>query len=128
MNEDLGVCEFAKKRLEEGLSGDPPGMEAILRAASTASAARMAARRSGLARVLALAAALVVVCVFTIHFMSSRPGLSGDAVLAGAIGLLREVDGGGGEEFGQVGDYEVADMLLALQDAPYENAVSGLFD
>ena len=46
MNEDAKLNDFLKERLEAGVSGEPPRLDAILQAASAAAQARAAARRS----------------------------------------------------------------------------------
>ena len=45
MNEDAKLNDFLKERLEAGVSGEPPRLDAILQAASAAAQTRAAARR-----------------------------------------------------------------------------------
>ena len=143
MNEDAKLNDFLKERLEAGVSGEPPRLDAILHAASVAAQTRAAARRS---RVrlwggLLAAASLAVLCLFAVHLwvspatpssphqeaqpapsqsLASMP--SPEQTLVGAIDLLSMVDGDNIE----VETNAVEDVLLAWQDAPYEDAVSDL--
>lgn len=143
MNEDAKLNDFLKERLEAGVSGEPPRLDAILHAASAAAQTRAAARRS---RVrlwggLLAAASLAVLCLFAVHLWVSpdtrpsphqaaqpipSPSLasmpSPEQTLVGAIDLLSMVDGDNIE----VETNAVEDVLLAWQDAPYEDAISDL--
>ena len=149
MNEDVKLNGFLKERLEAGVPGEPPRFEAILHAASDAAQARAAARRrtvrlwSG----LLVAASLAVHCLFVVHFRTSsspsasspsQPSLasspppasspsyaqSPDQTVVDVIELLCMTDG---EEL-DIETNSVEEVLLAWQDAPYEDAVSGLFE
>lgn len=143
MNEDVKLNDFLKERLEAGVSGEPPRLDAILQAASAAAQTRAAARRS---RVrlwggLLAAASLAVLCLFAVHLwvspttpssphqvarpvpsqsLASMP--SPEQTLVSAIDLLSMADGDNIE----VETNAVEDVLLAWQDAPYEDAVSDL--
>ena len=142
MKEDAKLNDFLKERLEAGVSGEPPRLDAILQAASVAAQTRAAARRS---RVrlwggLLAAASLAVLCLFAVHLwvspatqpspqaaqpvpsqsLASMP--SPEQTLVGAIDLLSMVDGDNIE----VETNAVEDVLLAWQDAPYEDAISDL--
>ena len=139
MNEDAKLNDFLKERLEAGVSGEPPRLDAILRAASAAAQARAAARRSvRLWGVLLAAASLAVLCFFAVHFRESSPSTSRSSqassapayvpspeqTVVGAIDLLCMADG----EALDTETNSVEEVLLAWQDAPYENAVSDLFE
>ena len=134
MKEDGKLIGFLAERLEENLPGDPPRLDAILREATACARARSRLRRlrtciwGG-----ALAAAvLAVICIFAVHVQprplpSEEVGVQGgvsEGVVADVINILRAVDGDELEEEEEASEVE---MLLAWQDAPYENAVSGLF-
>ena len=144
MNEDVKLNDFLKERLEAGVPGEPPRLDAILQAASAAAQARAAARR---ARVrlwggLFAAASLAALCLFAIHLRkpSSSPSSpqraaspvpvsspaydepSPEQTVVDAIDLLSMVDG----ENLEVETNSVEEVLLAWQDAPYENAVSDI--
>ena len=143
MNEDAKLNDFLKDRLETGVSGEPPRLDAILQAASAAAQTRTAARRSSvrLWGGLLAAASLAVLCLFAVHLwvppstpsspnkaaqpapsqsLASMP--SPEQTLVGAIDLLSMADGDNIE----VETNAVEDVLLAWQDAPYEYAVSDL--
>ena len=143
MNEDAKLNDFLKDRLETGVSGEPPRLDAILQAASAAAQTRTAARRSSvrLWGGLLAAASLAVLCLFAVHLwvppttpssphqvaqpvpshsLTSMP--SPEQTLVGAIDLLSMADGDNIE----VETNAVEDVLLAWQDAPYEDAVSDL--
>lgn len=146
MNEDAKLNDFLKERLEAGVPNEPPRLDAILHAAATAAQARAAVRRSRvrLWGVLLAAASLTVICLFAVHFWgpSSSPSLSyppqvavqpapsptsvsmpsPEQTVVDTIDLLSMADG---ESLG-VETNSVEDVLLAWQDAPYENAVSDL--
>ena len=137
MNEDEKLNDFLKDRLETGVPGEPPRLDAILHAASAAAQTRAAARRS---RVhlwggLLSAASVALLCLFAVHLrvaptepsrsvpspsVASMP--SPEQTVVGAIDLLSMADGDNLE----VETNAVADVLLAWQDAPYEDAISGL--
>lgn len=147
MNEDAKLNDFLKERLEAGVPGEPPRLDAILHAASEAVQIRTAAHRS---RVrlwggLLMAASLVVLCLFAVHLRTTSsspfsPSLPQQAVspvsaslpaagvpspeqtVVAAIDLLSMADG----ENLEVETNSVADVLLAWQDAPYKDAVSDL--
>ena len=149
MNEDAELNDFLKERLEDGVPGEPPRLDAILHAASTAAQTRAAARRS---RVrlwggLLVAASLTMICLFAVHYWSPLPSPSSpssppapqvavqstpsptpasipspEQTVVDAIDLLSMADG---ENLG-VETNSVEEVLLAWQDAPYENAVADL--
>ncbi len=139
MKEDSKLIDFVKDRLEGNAPGDPPRFDAILSEASACARARALARRSR-TRIWggALAAAmLAVACIFVVHLrqrpsppdgMVVREAVSQEAqsgaVVADVIDILRVVDG---EELEDEEATSEAEILLAWQDAPYEDAVSGLF-
>ena len=139
MKEDGKLIDFLAKRLEGNVSGDPPRLDAILREATACARARSRMRRlrtciwGG-----ALAAAvLAVICIFAVHVqphslptkdVAVQGGVSketsSEEVVVDVINILRAVDGDELEEEEEASEVE---MLLAWQDAPYEDAVSGLF-
>jgi len=147
MNEDVQLNGFLKARLEGAVSGEPPRLGAILRAASAAAQARAAARRSHVCLWggLLVAASLAVLCLFAVHFRNPSPSLpappspqvavspapasspshdvpSPEQTVVNAIDLLSSVDG---DEL-DVETNSVVEVLLAWQDAPYNDAVFGL--
>ena len=148
MNEDAKLNNFLKERLEADVPGDPPRLEAILQAASAAAQARAAARRRSvrLWGGLLAAASLAVLCLFAVHLWTSSPSASSPSQLSqasspvptssppdvpspeqtvvDAIDLLSTFDG---EEL-DVETNSVVEVLLAWQDAPYEDAVADLFE
>lgn len=122
MNEDIEIEEFLKNRLEGDVAADPPRFDEILRAASEASFAAAAHRSRGWRWGASLAAACVAVaCSFAV-LTSRSPAPTPEATVAHVIDLLRAADG---EETASEAS-SVEEMLLALQDAPYESAVSDL--
>ena len=155
MNEDAKLNDFLKERLEAGVPGEPPRLEAILNAASTAAQARAAARRRSvrLWGGLLAAASLAVLCLFAVHFRTSSPPPSPslpsasspsqpalassptstsspsevpspEQTVVNAIDLRSTFDG---DEL-DVETNSVVEVLLAWQDAPYEDAVADLFE
>ena len=148
MNEDSKLNDFLKERLEADVSGAPPRLDEILHAASAAAQARMDARRRSvrLWGGLLAAASLAVLCLFAVHFRNSsssaplpfRPSVSSapapssspasvpspEQTVVGAIDLLSTFDG---DEL-DVETNSVVEVLLAWQDAPYEDAVADLFE
>jgi hypothetical protein len=81
------------------------------------------------------AAALAAICIFTVHMQTPEvpridagQNQSNYTIVADMIDLLRVADGY--EPVESEADHEdsVADKLLAWQDAPYEHAISGLFE
>ena len=149
MNEDAKLNGFLRGRLEAGLPGEPPRLDAILHAASAAAQARAAARRRSISLwggSLA-AASLAVLCLFAVHFRTSstpspsasspsQPALasspapsslpasvpSPEQTVVNAIDLLSTFDG---DEL-DVETNSVVEVLLAWQDAPYKDAVSDI--
>ena len=139
MKEDGKLIDFLTERLEGDVPGNPPRLDAILREATSCARARSRIRRlrtciwGG-----ALAAAvLAVICIFAVHVQPHPLPSEGDAVqevasqataskdvVVDVIDILRTVDGDELEEEEEASEVE---MLLAWQDAPYEDAVSGLF-
>ena len=113
-------------------------LDAILREATACARARSRVRRLHMCiwgGALA-AAALAVICIFSVHVQPHPLPSEGDAVrevasqkaspndvVADVIDILRTVDGDDLEE----DETSEVEILLAWQDAPYENAVSGLF-
>ena len=140
MNEDAKLNDFLKERLEADVPGEPPRLDEILHAASAAAQARAAARRRSIRLwgVLLAAASLAVLCFFAVHFRESSPSTSRSSqassapayvpspeqTVVGAIDLLCMADG----EALDTETNSVEEVLLAWQDAPYENAVSDLFE
>ncbi len=138
MKEDGKLIDFLTERLEGDVPGNPPRIDAILREATSCARARSRIRRlrtciwGG-----ALAAAvLAVICIFAVHVQPHPLPSEGDAVqevasqataskdvVVDVIDILRTV---AGDELEEEETSEV-EILLAWQDAPYENAVSGLF-
>ena len=137
MNDDGRLNEFIKDRLEADISVEPPRMEAIVEAASRAAANRKVARMSH-TRIWGgamAAAALAAICLFTVHMQTPQRAETGEpqnqsnyAVVADMIDLLRTVDGYEPMQLEATGDDSIADKMLAWQDAPYEQAISGLFE
>ena len=130
MNECRNIEDFVKGRLEEGVSPLPPRLVEIERAAAAESFARVAEHRSRLRRTAAMlvAASLAIVFSFAVLHIDSSP--SPENTVACVIDLLRTADG---DETlsGSSADVEsegtnVAEMLLAWQDAPYESAIADL--
>ena len=146
MNEDANLNAFLKERLEADVPGEPPRLDAILRAASAAAQARAAARRRPIRLwgSLLAAASLAVLCSFAVHLRHSSPSASSPSLpsvasspapssspapvpspeqtVVNAIDLLSTFDG---EEL-DVGTNSVVEVLLAWQDAPYKDAVSDI--
>ena len=146
MNEDAKLNDFLKERLEADVPGEPPRLDAILRAASAAAQARAAARRRPIRLwgSLLAAASLAVLCSFAVHLRHSSPSASSPSLpsvasspapssspapvpspeqtVVNAIDLLSTFDG---EEL-DVGTNSVVEVLLAWQDAPYKDAVSDI--
>ena len=146
MNEDAKLNGFLKERLEADVPGEPPRLDAILRAASAAAQARAAARRRSIRLwgSLLAAASLAVLCSFAVHLRHSSPSASSPSLpsvasspapssspapvpspeqtVVNAIDLLSTFDG---EEL-DVGTNSVVAVLLAWQDAPYKDAVSDI--
>ena len=142
MNEDAKLNDFLKKRLEADVPGEPPRLDAILHAASAAARRRSVRLWVG----LLAAASLAVLCLFAVHFRNSsssaplpfRPSVSSapapssspasvpspEQTVVGAIDLLSTFDG---DEL-DVETNSVVEVLLAWQDAPYEDAVADLFE
>ena len=148
MNEDAKLNDFLKERLEADVPGEPPRLDAILHAASAAAQARADARRRSvrLWSGLLAAASLAVLCLFTVHLLHSSPSVpppsrpyvssapvpssspasvpSPEQTVVDAIDLLSTFDG---DEL-DVETNSVVEVLLAWQDAPYEDAVADLFE
>ena len=143
MNEDAKLNDFLKERLEADVPGEPPRLEAILHAASEAAQVRAVARRRSvrLWGCWLAAASLAVLCFFAVHFRTSSPSQSPVAfspapssspasvpspeqTVVNAIDLLSTFDG---DEL-DIETNSVVEVLLAWQDAPYEDAVADLFE
>ena len=135
MNEDAKLNDFLKERLESGIPGEPPRLDAIMHAA-VLSARRLHVRLwRGLVVAASLAACLAALGLLFVHLRHSpqpEPQLAASPVtslppseqaVVDAIDLLSMADG---EEL-DVEDGSVEDVLLAWQDAPYKDAVSTLF-
>ena len=137
MNEDGKITEFLKNRLKADIPSEPPRMEAIIEAASRAAANRKVARHPHM-RIwggFLAAAALAAICIFTVHMQTleapridAGQNQSNYTIVADMIDLLRVADGYEAVELGASQEDSVADKLLAWQDAPYEHAISGLFE
>lgn len=137
MNEDAKLNDFLRERLESGVSGEPPRLDAIMRAASMSARSPRTRLWRGLMAAASLAACLAALCLLFVHLRHSRPQQPALQVAASpaaslpppeqavvdAIDLLSMADG---EEL-DVEEGSVEDVLLAWQDAPYEDAISGLF-
>ncbi len=123
MNEDKELNEFLKTRLEGDVSGEIPHFGEIMRAASEASFARAEERRSRSRfwGASLLAASLAVVCTFSVLNIDTKTP-SPETTVANAIDILRVADGA--ESMSD--ETSLDELLLAWQDAPYENAVSDL--
>ena len=124
MTEDREMMKFLKVRLEEDVPGEVPHLDEILRYASAQSFAHRAERRSRLRLWVASAAAacVAVVCSFVFLRPQTAAVPAPEATVVSAIGLVMAADGAEEES----DDTAVADMLLALQDAPYENVIEEL--
>lgn len=123
MSEDKKLNDFLRGRLEEDVAGEIPHFAEIMRVASEEAFSRAVARRSRFRfwGASLLAASLAFVCAFSVVFLqTSSP--APETTVANAIEILRAVDGA--EFLGN--ETSVAEMLLAWQDAPYENAISDL--
>ena len=124
MTEDKELVKFLKGRLEEDVPGDVPHLDEILRYASKQSFAQRVERRSRLRLwVTSVAAACVaVVCSFVFLRPQTAAAPAPETTIVSAINLIMAADGD--EEVSD--ETAVADMLLALQDAPYENVIDEL--
>ena len=124
MTEDRELVKFLKGRLEEDVPGDVPYLDEILRYASTQSFAQRVERRSRLRLWVAsvAAACVAVVCSFVFLRPQTAAVPSPETTIVSAINLIMAADGD--EESSD--ETAVADMLLALQDAPYENVIDEL--
>lgn len=124
MTEDGEMMKFLKGRLEEDVSGDVPHLDEILRYASAQSFAQGVKRRSRrrLWAASAAAACVAVVCSFVFLRPHTAPAPTSEATVVSAINLVMAADGA--EETSD--ETAAADMLLALQDAPYENVVKDI--
>ena len=105
MKEDKEFEDFVRGRLEGEFAGEPPRLDAIIHAASEAAASRAASRR--------LSASVAT--------LQTGPSPSDDTI-AEVIDLLRSEGDGNSVSDGT----SAVDRLLAWQDAPYEQAISGL--
>ena len=122
MNEDIEFNAFLKSRLEEGTGTAPSSLAEIERAAVREAAARSAEHRVRVRRwgsAFLLAASLAAAAGFFVMQAATAP--TPEETVADAIELLSVTDETELEETDSV-----AEMLLAWQDAPYENAVSDL--
>jgi len=122
MTEDIEFMDFIKGRLEEGVPGEAPRMDAIVRLATAESFACIAENRSRrrLWGASLVAASLAVACVFSVFV--AKPSNDAENTVARVIDLLRTADGVEVE----TEESSVAEMLLAWQDAPYESAIADL--
>ena len=122
MNEDIEFNAFLKSRLEEGTGMAPSSLVEIERAAVREAAARSAEHRVRVRRwggAFLLAASLAAAAGFFVMQAATAP--TPEETVADAIELLSVTD-----ETELKETDSVAEMLLAWQDAPYENAVSDL--
>ena len=139
MKEDGKLIDFLTERLEGDLPGDPPRLDAILREATVCARARSRVRflRTCIWGGALVAAVLAIICIFAVHVqphplpsedVAVQGGLSEETssnkVVADVIDILRAVEG---DELEEEEDASEVEVLLAWQDAPYENAVSELF-
>lgn len=130
MNEYRDIEDFVKGRLEEGVSSSPPRLAEIERAAAAESFANVAEHRSRRRRWTAslVAASFAIVFSFAVLHVDSTP--KPEDTVACVIDLLRTADGA--ETLSETSaeseleETTVAEMLLALQDAPYESAIADL--
>lgn len=123
MNEDKEFEDFVRGRLEGEFAGEPPRLDAIIHAASEAAASRAASRRSRMRiwGALLAAASLAVILSASVATLQTGPSPSDDTI-AEVIDLLRSEGDGNPVSDGT----SAVDRLLAWQDAPYEQAISGL--
>ena len=124
LNEDKELVRLLRRGLEDGIAGEPPRLREIMQAASFADSARRRSRLWKWGGSSLVAASLAIVCSFAALQTNLRPETpSPEDTVASVIDLLSTADGvdmSSGEES------SVAEMLLAWQDAPYEDAISGL--
>ncbi len=123
MQEDKEFEDFVRGRLEGEFAGEPPRLDAIINAASEAAASRAASRRSRMRiwGALLAAASLAVILSASVATLQTGPSPSDDTI-AEVIDLLRSEGDGNSVSDGT----SAVDRLLAWQDAPYEQAISGL--
>ena len=123
MKEDKEFEDFVRGRLEGEFAGEPPRLDAIIHAASEAAASRAASRRSRMRiwGALLAAASLAVILSASVATLQTGPSPSDDTI-AEVIDLLRSEGDGNPVSDGT----SAVDRLLAWQDAPYEQAISGL--
>ncbi len=123
MKEDKEFEDFVRGRLEGEFAGEPPRLDAIIHAASEAAASRAASRRSRMRiwGALLAAASLAVILSASVATLQTGPSPSDDTI-AEVIDLLRSEGDGNSVSDGT----SAVDRLLAWQDAPYEQAISGL--
>lgn len=121
MKEDKEFEDFVRGRLEGEFAGEPPRLDAIINAASEAAASRAASRRSRMRiwGALLAAASLAVILSASVATLQTGPSPSDDTI-AEVIDLLQS----DGETVSN--STSVVERFLAWQDAPYEQAISGL--
>ena len=123
MKEDKEFEDFVRGRLEGEFAGEPPRLDAIIHAASEAAASRAASRRSRMRIWGALLAAASLAVILSASVATLQMGTSpSDDTIAEVIDLLRSEGDGNSVSDGT----SAVDRLLAWQDAPYEQATSGL--
>lgn len=124
MNEDKELVRLVRRGLEDGIAGEPPRLREIMQAASFAVSARRRHRISKWGGASLVAASLAFVCSFAVLQSHLRPEApSPEDTVASVIDILRTADG---IDMPSGDESSVAEMLLAWQDAPYEDAISGL--
>lgn len=127
MDEDIELNAFVKRGLEDGVALGSSRLAAIEAAAAEVAAAgrpegRAVRRWGGFWGGSALAAAcLAGACLWMSAGVKVPEPSSPEAELARAIGLLAESDGAAE---GLDGSLSAAELLLAWQDMPYENALA----
>lgn len=121
MKECKELEDFIRGRLEGEFAGEPPRLDAIMRAASEAAASRAAASRSRriVWGALLAAASLAVLLSASVAALQTGTASSADTI-AEVIDLLQS----DGETVSN--STSVVERFLAWQDAPYEQAISGL--
>lgn len=123
MKDDKEFEDFVRGRLEGEFAGEPPRLDAIMHVASEVAASRAAARRSRRRIWCALLAAASLAVILSASVATLQTGTtSPDDTIAEVIDLLRSE----GDVDTVPDGTSAVDRLLAWQDAPYEQAISGL--
>ena len=123
MKDDKEFEDFVRGRLEGEFAGEPPRLDAIMHVASEVAASRAAAHRSRRRIWCALLAAASLAVILSASVATLQTGTtSPDDTIAEVIDLLRSE----GDVDTVPDGTSAVDRLLAWQDAPYEQAISGL--